>query len=149
VDASNLGLEVVKGGAHRSRQLVVDRQQGRPLGPQDAEIKLCLEEGHLQIVTGGGVPVGLGNAVDKPFETETSQIVGHLGRRVRAPEERGDLPPELTVVETAGQMGEARDRLTERNDPRGSPKRSAETRCPASTVGYCSRSSASWVSTQW
>src|SRR4029450_8368932 len=73
--------------------------------------------GDFQTVTCGGVPVRLGNAMDEAFETEPPQIVRHLSRRVRAPEECFDWSSEIAVVEAAGQMGEAGDRLTDRHHP--------------------------------
>lgn len=99
------------------RQINTYRQEGRPLRSQDAEIEFRVEEGDLQTVTCGGVPVRLGDAVDEAFETQPAQIVGHLSRRVRAPEEGFDWLSEIAVVETAGQMGEAGDRLTEGHHP--------------------------------
>ena len=44
VDFADLCVQVVKGGAERTWQLVVRRQQGRPLGPQDAQVEFGAEE---------------------------------------------------------------------------------------------------------
>ena len=76
----------------------------------------------------------LRDAVDQAFEAQPPQVVGHLRGRVRAPEERFDLGPEIAIAESAGEMGEAGEGLQSAMT-RGSPKRSAEARWPASTVG--------------
>ena len=103
----DFGLELVQGGAQRARQSVVDRQEARPSRAAGCGDRVCVEEGDLQAVAGGGIAVRLGNAVDQAFETEPAQVVGHLGGGVRAPEECFDVGPEVAVAEAAGQMGEA------------------------------------------
>ena len=110
--------QLVERGAKWAWQPVVGWQQGRPLGPQDAEIEFRAEEGHLQAVTGGRIAMRLRDAMDQPFEAEASEVIGHLRGGVGPAEERLDLGPEFAIAESAGQMGEASKRLKERHDAR-------------------------------
>ena len=68
MDFADLRVEVVEGGAKRAGQVVVGWEQGRPFGPQDAEIELRVEEGDLEAVAGGGVAMRLRDAMDQAFE---------------------------------------------------------------------------------
>jgi hypothetical protein len=57
VDFADLGFEMVERGTQRTWKRVVGRQQGRPLRPEDPQIKLRAEEGDLQAVARRGVAV--------------------------------------------------------------------------------------------
>ena len=83
-------------------------QQGRPLGPEDAEIELRGEERDLQAVAGRRIAMRLRDAMDQAFEPQPAQVVGHLRGGVRAAEERFDLWAEVAVPEAARQVREGR-----------------------------------------
>ena len=93
-------------------------EQGRPLGSQDAQIELGVEEGDLEAVAGGGVAMRLRDAMDEPFEPQPAQVVGHLGGGVRAAEQRFDLGAQVAIAEAARQMGKAGEGLEERHHAR-------------------------------
>ena len=62
--------------------------------------------------------MGLGDAMDQPFEAQAPQVVGHLRGGVGAAEEGFDLRAEVAVAEAARQMGEAGDGLEQRHHAR-------------------------------
>ncbi len=118
VEFVDFRVELVEGGAQRTGQLVVVGEQGGPLGPEDAQIELAVEEGDFEAVAGRGVAMRLRDAMDQAFEAQPPQVVGHLRGRIRAPEERCDLRAEVAVAEAAREMGEAGEGLEERHDAR-------------------------------
>ena len=67
MEVSDFCVELVEGGAKRTREAVVSGEQGGPARPQDAQIELGVEEGHFQPVTGGGVAVRLRDPMDQPL----------------------------------------------------------------------------------
>ena len=103
--------------SERGSAVVVGEQRG-PVRPEDAQIELGVEEGDFEPVAGGGVAMRLRNAMDQPLEAEPSQVVGHLGGGVRAPEERFDVGAEVAVAKAARQMGEGAEGLEQRHDAR-------------------------------
>ena len=60
----NCRVELVKGSAQGPGQMVVLRQQRIPLGPQDAQIELAVEERDFEAVGGGGIAMRLWDAMD-------------------------------------------------------------------------------------
>ena len=107
VEFLDFGVELVEGGAKRAGQQVVLGEQRGPVGPEDAQIELAVEEGDFEAVAGGGVAVRLRDAMDQAFEPQAAEVVGHLRRGVGAAEQRFDLRAEVAVAEAARQMGEA------------------------------------------
>ena len=101
----DFGIELIEGGAQRPGQVVGVGEQGIPLGPKDAEVELAVEERDLETVTGGGIAMRLRDAMDEPFETEASEITGHLRGGI-GPTEDG-LRPKIAIAKAAGQMGKA------------------------------------------
>src|SRR5215203_3080118 len=91
VQFPDFGLEVVEGGAQRSGQVVGVGEQGVPLGSEDTEVQLAVEERDFQTVAGGGIAVRLRDAVDEALEAEPAEVVGHLRGRIRAAAERFDV----------------------------------------------------------
>ena len=89
----DLRRELVESGAQRSGQVVGLGKQGVPLWPEDAQIELAVEERDFQPVRRGGVAMRVGDPVDETFEAEPAEVVGHLSRAVRAPEEGLDVRP--------------------------------------------------------
>ncbi len=110
-------IELFEDGAEGAWQLIVLGEQGGPVGPEDAEIELGIEEGDLEAIAGGGIPVGLRDAMNDALEAEASQVVGHLRRGVRATEECLDLGAKVTIAKPTGKMGKCRDRLKECHHP--------------------------------
>ena len=111
-------VEVFKRDLKRARERIDCGRDGRPLGPQDAEIELAVEECDLEAVGRGGVPVRAGHAVDEPFEAEPAEVAGHLGSGVGPAEQRFDLRTEIAIAEAADQVREAGERLAQGHHPR-------------------------------
>ena len=82
----DFGVELVEGGAQRAGQRSSSGSRAAQFGPQDAEIELGVEEGDLEPIAGGGVAMGLGDAMDEAFEPQAPQVVGHLRGGVGAAE---------------------------------------------------------------
>jgi len=60
-------VELVQGVAQGPGQEVGVGEQGVPLGPEDAEIELAVEERDFEAVGGRGIAMRLRDAMDQPL----------------------------------------------------------------------------------
>ena len=67
VQVPDFRVELVKGVAQRPGQLVVLRQEGVPLGAEDAQIQLAVKERDLEAVGGRGIAMRLRERWITPF----------------------------------------------------------------------------------
>ena len=75
-----------------------------------------LEERQLKPVAGGGIETGARDTVDEPLRSKSAQVIGHVRRRVRAAQERGDRRAQGGVSSALQQMGEGGQRVEQRHD---------------------------------
>src|SRR5713226_7604480 len=106
--------------------VVVGEERG-PVRSQNPEIELGIEERDFEAVAGGRVAMRLRKAVNQALQAESPEIVGHLGRGIRPAHEGFDVGPELAVVKTSRQMGEAAQGLKDGHDARVAKAKSRHT----------------------
>ena len=113
MECADFGVEVIERRTQWMRERVVRGQQGQPVGAEDPQIELAVEEGDLQPVSGGRAAVRAREAVDQAFQSEASEVIRPLGRGGRSPEQGFDPGPQVAVLEAVGQMCKAGDRLAQ------------------------------------
>ena len=62
----NFGIKLVEDEAKRARERVVVGKQRRPVGPENPEIELGVEERDFEAVAGDGIAMRLGDAMNEP-----------------------------------------------------------------------------------
>lgn len=118
MEFGDFAIELLEDSAEWAWQLVVVRQQGRPVRSEEAEIELRIEEGDFEAVTGDAIAVGLRDPVNETLEAQPPEVVGHRCGRVGPPEQRLDVRAQVSIVKAARQMRKAREGLEERHDAR-------------------------------
>lgn len=91
MEFGDCATELLEDSAEWAWQLVVVRQQGRPVRSEEAEIEFRIEEGDFETVAGEAIAVGLRDPVNEPLEAQLSEVIGHLCGRVGPPEQRLDV----------------------------------------------------------
>ena len=118
MDLLDFEIEMIEGRSEGAWYVIVFGEQRGPIGPENPDVELGIEEGDFEAVAGGCVAVRLRDAVDQALESESPEIVGHLGGGIRPARERFDVGPEVAVVEASRQMGKAAEGLEDGHDAR-------------------------------
>jgi len=114
VNASNSDVELFKRRAQRTWKIVGVRLERRCVGSKDSEIDLAIEESDSEAVARQRVPMRAGLTPNEAAEPETSEVIGHLCRRIARIEERCNARAQISMAKADGQMRKASEGLQER-----------------------------------